>query len=415
MRNLNLLRLVFCSIALSTPLIAADWPQWRGPDRTDRSSETNLLTSWPNEGPKRIWLFDKAGLGYSGYSIVGDRLFTMGARGNDDGTEQLIAVDTKKGTELWSADVGSTLDNGWGDGPRATPTVDGDRVYAMGGKGGLICADVKTGRIHWRASMTDLGGKIPTWGYCESVLVDGDQLICTPGGSKGAVAALAKKTGKVIWRSTDFTDGAQYSSVIAIEHNKKRQYVQLTMQSLVGLDAKNGELLWRSDWPGQTAVIPTPIYHDGHVYVSSGYGVGCKLVRLEKNDAADVYSNKVMKNHHGGVIRVGGHLYGYSDRAGWTCQDFMTGKRVWSEKKKLGKGCLTFADGHLYCVDENDGTVVLAEASHEGWNEKGRFKLSPQTKRRKPSGRVWTHPVVANGRLYLRDQEYIYCYDVSAK
>lgn len=390
---------------------AFDWPQWRGPERTDVSKETGLLKSWPEGGPARLWMFEDAGKGYSGFSVVGGKLYTMGSR---NGTELLIALDAEKGTELWAAEIGKELGNRWGDGPRGTPTVDGDRVYALGGQGNLICASVKDGKIAWQKSMQSLGGKVPGWGYCESVLVDGDQVVCTPGGDEGAIVALNKMSGEVVWQSKDFKDGAQYASIIAADHGGKRHYIQLTMQSIVGIDAANGSVLWKSDWPGRTAVIPTPIFHDGHVYVTAGYGVGCKLVKITGEGATEVYFNQDMKNHHGGVVLYNGHLYGYSDGPGWICQNFMTGETVWRDKS-LGKGALTIADGMMYCIDEDRGQVVLAAASPDGWKESGRFTLDPQTKIRSSSGRIWTHPVVSNGKLYLRDQDLIYCYDIKAK
>ena len=389
-----------------------DWPQWRGPDRTDVSKETGLPKKWPADGPKRVWLFENAGNGYSGPAIANGKYFTIGTRDNN---ECVLALDANTGKELWVAKIGGELENRWGGGPRGTPTVDGNRVYALSGKGDLACINVADGKVVWTASMTDLGGKTPNWGYTESVLVDGDKVVCTPGGSKGALAAFNKADGKVIWRSTDFTDGAQYASIIPAEINGQRQYIQLTMQHLVGISAKDGKQLWNSDWPGRTAVIPTPIYRDSHVYIASGYGVGCKLVKIEAgNKPTTVYENKVMKNHHGGVILVGDHLYGYSDGAGWVCQDFKSGDEVWAERGKLGKGAIACADGMLYCLDEGKGTVVLIEASPKGWNEHGRFTLEPQTKIRSPQGRIWTHPVISNGKLYLRDQDLIYCYDVKA-
>ncbi|HSH94586.1 MAG TPA: PQQ-binding-like beta-propeller repeat protein [Roseimicrobium sp.] len=394
-------------------LHAADWPQWRGPDRTDISKETGLLKTWPATGPKQLWVFKDAGFGYSGYSVAAGKLFTMGAK--EDG-EYLIAVDAVKGTQLWTAKMGSVLRNGWGDGPRGTPTVDGDRVYALGGDGTLVCVKVADGKEAWRTTMASLGGKVPGWGYTESVIVDGKNVICTPGGPQGALAAFDKVSGKVAWRSTDFTDGAQYASIIAINHNGARQLVQLTMKSLVGIDAATGKTLWKSEWPGQTAVIPTPIFADGSVYIASGYGVGCKLVKIGPGNAvSDVYMNKVMKNHHGGVVLVDGHLYGFSDGSGWVCQNLKTGDEVWAEKGKLGKGAISYADGMLYLLEENSGQVVLIEASSKGWSEKGRFKLDPQTLQRNPKGKIWTHPVIANGKLYLRDQELLHCYDVKGK
>jgi outer membrane protein assembly factor BamB len=399
---------VALSVSASNCAGASDWPQWRGPDRTDVSKETGLLKQWPEGGPKRVWLYENAGNGYSGPAIAAGKLFTMGTR---DGGEILIALDANAGKEIWTAKIGPILNNGWGDGPRGTPAVDGDRVYALGGQGTLICATVADGKVLWQETMQNLGGKVPGWGYTESVLVDGSQVVCTPGGGKGAIAALDKMTGKPVWQSKEFTDGAQYSSAISIEYNGAPQYVQLTMNSLVGIAPKDGKLLWKSEWPGRTAVIPTPIFHDGYVYVTSGYGVGCKLLKLgPNNQVSDVYENKVMKNHHGGVVLVGDHLYGHAD-PGWTCQEFKTGKEVWNHRE-FGKGAIGSADGMLYCLEEASGTVVLIDASPKGWQEHGRFKLDPQTKIRNPQGRIWTHPVISNGKLYLRDQDLIYCYDV---
>jgi outer membrane protein assembly factor BamB len=400
-----------CVCLLPIVSFAGDWPQWRGPDRTDVSKETGLLKRWPEGGPKQLWVFKEAGLGYAGPAIVGNTLFTMGSRGEK---EMVIAVDiSATPKELWAAEIGSTLDNNWGDGPRGTPTVDGDLIFAMGGQGALVCVRKKDGEVVWRTTMQELGGKQPNWGFTESVLVDGDKVLCTPGGSKGAIAALDKKSGKVLWQSKEFTDAAQYSSLIVTEHGGGRQYIQLTMQHVAGVDAEDGDLLWQADFPGRTAVIPTPIYHHGHVYVTAGYGVGCKLVKLGSGGKAEtVYENKVMKNHHGGVVLVGDHLYGHSDGGGWVCQKFSDGTEVWSERRKLGKGAVSSADGMLYCLDEESGMVVLVAASPKGWEESGRFKLEPQTTQRSARGKIWTHPVIANGKLYLRDQELLFCYDI---
>lgn len=387
---------------------AADWPQWRGPNRDDLSKETGLLKQWPEGGPKRVWLYEKGGNGYSGPAIVNGKLFTMGTR---DGSEVVLALDANTGQELWAAKLGPILENGWGGGPRGTPTVDGDRVFAMSGKGELACVNIADGKVVWTKSMSSLGGKVPGWGYTESVLVDGDRVVCTPGGSKGAIAALNKKDGTVLWQSAEFTDGAQYASIVPAKINGADTYVQLTMQSIVGISPKDGKMLWKSPFPGRTAVIPTPIVRDNLVYVTAGYGVGCKQIRIGKDNSVEtVYENKVMKNHHGGVILVGEHLYGHGD-PGWVCQDFKTGAEVWNHRG-FGKGAVGYADGMLYCVEEGSGTVVLAEASPKGWAEHGRFKLEPQSKIRSSQGRIWTHPVIVNGKLYLRDQDLIYCYDV---
>jgi outer membrane protein assembly factor BamB len=199
-----------------------------------------------------------------------------------------------------------------------------------------------------------------------------------------------------------------------VEHGGKRQYVQLIGKRVFGAEAESGKILWEAPFPGRVAVIPTPIYHDGYVYVTAGYGVGSRLLKLDGAQPKVVYDGPKMVNHHGGVILVDGKLYGHSEKGGWTCQDFMTGEALWQDKK-LGKGCCSFVAGHLVCVDENNGDVVLAQVSPEKWNEKSRFRLEPQTRLRKPQGRIWTHPVILDGRLYLRDQNYIYCYNVKAK
>ena len=399
-------------VSFALPALSIDWPQWRGPNRDGVSAEKGLLKQWPQAGPRRAWLFNNAGLGYSGFAVAQGRLYTMGAR---RGAEQLICLDANTGRELWAANIGPELKNNWGNGPRGTPTVDGNRVYAMGGQGNLICTDT-TGRAQWQASMKRLGGSTPKWGYTESVLVDSGLVLATPGGRRGAVAALNKQTGQVVWQSRQFTDDAQYSSIIPVTHNGARQYIQLTMKNLVGIDARSGRVLWKSSWPGKTAVVPTPVFSKGNVYVSSGYGVGCKMVNVgAENRLRDIWQNKVMKNHHGGVILYGQHLYGFSDGSGLICQELASGREIWQgDRRTLAKGTLTIADDMIICVNESNGDVVLAPATPNGFREAGRFRLEPQSRIRSRSGKIWTHPVVSNGKLYLRDQEYIYCHIVGS-
>lgn len=403
-----------CVFASLAPLAAAttglDWPQWRGPDRTDVSKETGLLKTWPAGGPKLVWRFENAGHGYSGPAIAAGKYYSIGTRG---GSEILLVLDAATGKELWTAGLGGILDNGWGDGPRGTPAVDGDRVYALSGIGNLACVSIADKKILWQVTMRSLGGAIPKWGYTESVLVDGARVLCTPGGSKGAVAALDKLTGKVLWQSKEFTEPAHYSSVVSAPINGTPQYVQRTETSVVGLAVENGKLLWETSFPGRTAVIPTPIVSGNEVYVTAGYGSGSKMVRIEPgNTVTVVYENKVMKNHHGGVVLIGDFLYGHAD-TGWVCQNFKTGEEVWIYKD-FRKGAVSSADGMLYCLEETTGSVALVEASPKGWKESGRFKLAPQTKIRSSSGKIWTHPVISHGKLYLRDQDLIYCFDVKA-
>ncbi len=406
------LRLICSALLITTCLSvqAADWPTFRGEKRDGLSTETGLLKQWPTGGPQKVWTSTEAGLGYSGFSVVGDRLYTMGA---DDSAEYIIALDAKDGEKIWQAKVGKRLSNGWGDGPRSTPTVAGDLVIGLGGEGGLYCVDAADGSVKWSAEMIELGGKVPTWGYSESPLVDGNTVLCTPGGNKGTVVAFDLQSGTKIWQSTDITEGAHYASIVPIDHFGQRQYLQLTQNKVFGLDA-DGKLQWSADWPnGRTAVIPTPIYADGYVYVTSGYNAGCMLIKVdETNNVSKVYDNLSMQNHHGGVIKYGPHIYGNTSGRGWICQDMLTGEVVWFEKSKLKKGAIAYADGMFYCLDETDGTCVLIEASSEGWAEHGRFVIEPQTQQRSNKGKVWTHPVIANGKLYLRDQEIVCCYDI---
>lgn len=407
-RLLALISLV-ATLAGSHAAFGDDWSQWRGPNRDGKSAETGLLKSWPEGGPKRVFLNQNVGLGYSGPAVVGDQLFIMGSREN---RECMICLQAATGEEIWSVELDDNFENRWGDGPRATPTVVGNRVLAMSANGNLACVDRKAGKILWKVSMEELGGKRPFWGYCESVLVDQDRVICTPGGSQGTLAALKLEDGSLLWQAKEVTDGAQYSSARVYGQGDSKQYVQLLMNQVVGVSAKDGTLVWSSEFPnGRTAVIPTPIVSENQVYVTAGYGAGCKLVAIEKEGPVDKYENKVMKNHHGGVILLDNHIYGYSDGPGWTCQNFETGESVWNDKK-LGKGCVTYADGMLYCVSEKKGEVVLAHAHTSGWTEAGRFTLDPLSEQRKPSGGIWAHPVIANGKLYLRDQEILYCYDI---
>ena len=401
-------------ILLSAAAVASqakDWPQWRGPDRTDVNTETGLLQSWPDKGPKQEWVFKDAGIGYAGFAIVDDVIYTLGA---EDDKEFLLVLDAKSGKQKDKVTIGPLFTNKWGNGPRSTPTVDAGFVYVMSSNGHLNCVDTRSGKVAWKVEMADFGGKVPGWGYAESPLVDGAHVIVTPGGKKGAMLALNKRTGKKVWQSKDWKDGAQYSSIMPIDHDGKRQYVQLVKEHVVGIDARNGDVIWQHEWDGKTAVIPTPIYSDGKVYISSGYGIGCMQLELGSEGAVtQVYKNKNFKNHHGGVILLDGHLFGYSDGHGWVCQSWDDGEIVWREKGALGKGAIGYADGRFYLQDEKSGDIVLIKATTTGWSEQGRFTLDPQTSLRKPDGRIWVHPTINDGKLYLRDQELIHCYDVS--
>jgi outer membrane protein assembly factor BamB len=453
MKTRSLPVLAICFLGLPLSLLADDWPQFRGPDRTDISKENGLFQKWPKNGPSLLWTFKKTGIGFSGPAIVGDRLYIMGARKDDQGKEleYLIALDlASKGKELWAVPIGPVFTwkgNSYGDGPRGTPTVDGKRIYALGGQGILICVDLtkeKPEKPVWTLDFRKerAGKHMNLWGYCESPLVDGDQVVCSPGGRKGTIIALHKFGGKPKWSCKKLTDEATFGSMVVANFGGVRQYVQTTFKGpgqggrIVGVAAKTGDLLWSVDQKfDDVDVCATPIVHMDSVYLSGGRKAGCTLLHVRKN-GKDKFEAKidpgykkspirrVMDNEHGGVVLLGDYLYGYSDSrgGGWVCQELKTGKAVWTEKRKLGKGCLTCAGGQLYLYSEDDGRVVLLEPTptkENYWKENGRFEIPekskvPQTRKSNSGAKIWTHPVVANGRLYLRDQEFLFCYDVQA-
>jgi outer membrane protein assembly factor BamB len=406
-----------------------DWPQWRGPNRDGHSAATGLLTKWPEGGPKLLWKIDKLGPGFGSPAVAGGRLIVLGSTTEDDGGKEIaLCLDPATAKEHWRAEIGAFYNNGWGSGPRSTPTVDGEHVYVLGARGDLHCLNVQDGKKVWSKSLVaDFGGNIPNWGYSESVLIDGERLICTPGGAKGTMASLDKKTGEVKWRSEDLKDPAGYASVVPSTGGGTLQYVTQTMQSVCGVRADDGKILWRrTDLRYAVAVIPTPIVYKDHVFVTAGYGAGCELLKLSKDGegvkAEKVYTSKVITNHHGGVIRVGEHVYGHSDQnSQWVCLEFLKPgsedgpSPAWTSKK-LGKGSVSYADGHLYCYSEDKGELALVKADPEEWKEAGRLAVPEKSKLRPTTrGKVWAHPVIADGKLYLRDYEWLFCYDLTGK
>jgi outer membrane protein assembly factor BamB len=395
--------------ALALPAKPGDWPQWRGPDRNGVSRETGLLKSWPAEGPKLVWKAEGLGGGYSTPSVAGGRLYGMGYRGDD---EAVWARDARTGSELWATVINkANRQIGYNEGSRCTPTVDGSLVYAEGTSGDVVCLNAADGKLRWQKNLVqDFGGKVPGWGYSESPLVDMDKVVVTPGGATTLVA-LNKMTGEPVWKTQVPGVDVHYSSAIAADVDGQRQYIQLLRGGLIGVAANDGHFLWKYDKPSNgTATIPTAIYSDHYVFAASGYGTGGGLVKLTTNPdktvtATEVYFTKSMKNHHGGVILVGDSLYGFDDPSTLTCLDFKTGAVKWTNRS-VGKGSLVYADGNLYARSQ-DGPVALVEANPEAYVEKGRF-VQPD----RSSKMAWPHPVVAGGRLYLRDQDVLFCYDV---
>jgi outer membrane protein assembly factor BamB len=389
-----------------------DWPQWQGQDRTAVSRETGLLQDWPKGGPPLAWKLDTLGGGYSTPSIAAGRIFGMSYRGDD---EVVWALEEATGKELWSVRIATANRKiGYGEGSRCTPTVDGDVLYALGVSGDLVCLETANGNERWRKNLPkDFGGNVGGWKYSESPLIDGDKLLCTPGGKKATLLALNKKTADTIWMApVPGGDGAAYSSIVAANVDGQREYIQFLSGGVVGVTADDGKFLWRYKAPAAGINCSTPVYHDQCVYAAAAYGKGGGMVKLMRNQdgkvsAEEVYFHKNMENHHGGLVLVDGYLYGEGSGR-LVCLEFKTGKEMWREGK-AGKGSIACADGRLYYRNEG-GPIILAEANPDKYVEHGRF--NPPQKSGKSS---WPHPVIANGKLYIRDQQYLFCYDVKQK
>lgn len=394
-------------LLLSVALVAqtgGNWPQWRGPNRDGISKETGLLKQWPAEGPPLVWKATGAGRGYSSFAVSDGRLFTMGLRGD---REYVIAFDVATGKEAWATPDGTAYRDSRGDGPRGTPTVDGNNLYALGGNGDLSCLDAKTGRIVWAMNvLTKFGGENTNWGISESPLVIDDKLLVNAGGPGASIVALNKKDGSLIWKSQ--SDKAGYSSGMPVQMGNTTQVVFFTHRRAVGLDLKDGKLLWEYARPANdVANVATPVVRGNRVFISSDYGTGAGLIEIKADGKAqEVYFTKEMRNHHSSSILIEDHLYGFSGGI-LTAMRFDTGEVAWKDRS-VGKGSLVYADGNLYALSEN-GVVGLIEATPTGYREKGRFRI------RQDSLPTWTHPIIAGGRLYLRDQDTIYAYDVRGK
>jgi outer membrane protein assembly factor BamB len=403
--------------SIAGPLRANDWPQWRGMQRDGVSQEGGLLKEWPSEGPKLVWQVKEIGTGYSTPAVVGERLYLISNQGLDNEFAQCLS--TRDGKQIWSTKLGEVGPN---EGPqypgsRSTPTIEGGMAYCLGSNGDLACLEAATGKVVWKKSLRqDFGGKTGKWAYAESPLIDGDTLVCTPGGAEATLVALNKKSGATLWKSAlPEADEAAYASVIVVQAGGVKQYVQMLQKGLAGVEAKTGKLLWRYEntVKGSPANIPTPVAQDALVYSSTGRG-GAGLVQLKASGTAvaaeEVYFTPKLPNAIGGSVLVGGQLYGTNNQ-GLICADFATGDVKWQDRS-VGAGSLCFADGRLYLHGEN-GEVALVEATSAGYREKGRFTPPDQPANR--TGKAWAYPVVANGRLYIHDFGCLWCYDIKAK
>jgi outer membrane protein assembly factor BamB len=413
MKALQLLAVATFTGLLALSAGAADWPQWRGPHRDGISQETGLLKAWPKGGPSLLWENKDIGYGFSTPAVAGDRLFLISNKGMDD--EYVQALSAADGKQIWSRRIGKV---GVNKGPqypgsRSTPTLDGAKLYALGSDGDLDCLEASTGEVIWKKNLrSDFGGQPGQWAYSESPLVDGDVLVCTPGGAKATIVALNKQTGDVVWKAASpVADQAAYASAIVADIGGVKQYVQFLSKGVVGVDAKTGKFLWRYEKTGKSpANIPTPVAHDGYVFTGTGMG-GAGLVKLKAKgaefEADQVYFTKDLPTSIGGSLRLGEYLYG-TNAKGLVCSEFTTGKIKWQDKS-VGAGALCYADGRLYVHGES-GEVALVEATADGYREKGRFTPPDQPARK--NTKAWAYPVVADGKLYLRDLDRLWCYDI---
>lgn len=404
--------------------LADDWPQWRGRERNGISPERGLLGQWPEGGPPLVWRAEGLGAGFSSVSVADGRIFTMGDR---DGRQWVVALAERDGSELWRVELGPPWVDGYG-GPRGTPTVDGDRLYAIGTDGDLVAIDIASGALLWRRSLTgDFGGFMSAgqgvdWRYAESPLVDGDRLLVTPGAADAMIVALDKLTGAEIWRAAvpDLgelgADGAAYSSIVVSEGAGVRQYVQLVGRGAIGVEAETGRFLWGYNRvANDVANIATPLVDGDHVFVTTGYGTGAALLELRADGdgvaAHEVWfhGGDVLQNHHGGVVLVDGVLYtGTGHNRGYPIAvRAADGEVLWGPERNAGRNsaAITYADGRLY-MRYQSGIMILVGATPEGYVEHGSFPIPDAAEF------SWSHPVVANGRLYLREQDHLLAYDI---
>jgi outer membrane protein assembly factor BamB len=402
----------FVFFVCAASVFADDWPGFLGPRREAICRETGLMKQWPEGGPPLAWKTSGLGEGFSTVSVVGNILYTQGHK---DGKQWVTALDVgKQGKLIWQVDFGPIRNEPANrPGSRPVPTIDGDRLYTTGIGGDIACMDVKDGRVVWQKDFVrDFGGILPMWGYAESPLVDGPWVICTPGGEKNTVVALDKSNGEKVWGAA-VGDKAAYSSLLKATIDGVEQYVTLTQKGVIAVRAKDGKFLWRYDAPAsERANCSECIVSGNSVFASTAYGCGGGRADVKRSgdqfQANEVFFTKKMQNHHGGMVLIDGMLYGCNNPKDLTCLDFNTGEIKWTDKT-AGKCSVLYAEGMLYCRDEN-GPISLVEATPLGFKLKGRFDQPDRSKLNS-----WPYLVIANGMMYVRDQDVLLCYDVRDK
>lgn len=403
----------------------ADWPQWRGPDRNGLSSETGLLKDWRKTPPKLDWMSEGMGSGYASLSVSGNRIFTTG---NFSDGQAVLAIDAADGAVVWKTSVTEVAPKHGAKGSRSTPAIDGGRLYIVASNGAIVCLNKERGDIEWSKDFRkEFRGKMMSgWGFSESPMIDGDWVLCTPGGSDAMIVALNKVTGDEVWRSAmpsignRGNDGAGYSSIVVSNAAGVKQYVQLVGRGLIGVRASDGKFLWGYNAIANgTANVPTPIPTGDFVFCSTGYGTGAALVKLSaegdgvKAEEQYFLNGNQLQNHHGGMLLIGDYVYcGHKHNSGLPiCVRWKDGKVAWGGDFRGpggGSAAIVYADGHII-FRYQDGKVALIEATPDEYRLKG--VLTPEFQK----GNSWAQPVVAGGRLYLREQDKLMCYSIKAR
>ena len=407
-------------LMLSSFIGAQEISEWREENRTGVSAETGLLKSWPASGPVLLWSNLDLPDGYSSVSFGTNTIYTTGNIGTDD---ILFAMDMN-GKILWQTVMGRAW-NGSNPQSRATPTVEGDKVYTCSGFGDLACIDGTTGKIIWSYKASELNkGTYGRWGIAESLLIDGEKLYFSPGGPETMTIAINKATGNVIWRSASLDDKPGYVSPILINYAGRKMIVNVSLGHVFGVDASNGEILWKVSHEQSTdpnlrryelIKCTTPLYNDGMVYVTGGYDTGGMMVKIAEDgkSASIAWTDSILDDHHGGVVLVNGYIYGSNwinnADGNWCCIEWNTGKKIWEEHWNC-KGSIISAEGMLYIYEEKRGNVGLLRVNPEKFDLVSSFQVTQGN-----SGPFWAHPVIHNGVLYIRHTNALMAYDLKAK
>jgi len=400
---------------ISIPVVAQDISEWREENRTGISAETGLMKSWPEKGVALLWSCTDLAKGNSSVSFGNSSIYTTGNKGNDD---ILFALDMK-GKVLWQTVFGRSWTQSYPE-SRATPTVEGNRVYCTSGYGDLACIDGTTGKIIWSYKASEIHkGTYGSWGIAESMIIDGNKVYFSPGGPQTMTIALDKTTGKLIWKSASLGDKPGYVSPILVNYAGRKMLINVSLRHVFGVDVSNGEILWKVAHPkqddGDLIKCVTPLFKDGRVYVTGGYNTGGMMVEIAKDgkSAKTVWTDEVLDVHHGGVVLVNGYIYGANwisnGNGNWCCIDWNTGKKMWEERWN-NKGSIIAADGMLYIYDEKSGNVGLVKLNPLKFDLVSSFKVTLGS-----AGPYWAHPVIKDGILYLRHTNALMAYDIKAR